>query len=91
MTITPLELLDTSIAQLQTLVTFLDDQLGWAESVAQETRACKEIARSLRLLIQSHKAHDGNCVAERRTTFAAQLRSGASSADLKRPWRHVGE
>jgi hypothetical protein len=41
MTITPPELLDTSIARLQRLVVFLDDQLDWAESAAVETRACK--------------------------------------------------
>lgn len=55
MTITPPELLDTSIAQLQTLVAFLDDQLSWTESAALETRACKEIARSLCLLIRTHR------------------------------------
>lgn len=52
----PLELLDTSIAQLETLAAFLEDQLGWAESGAPETQACKEIARSLRSLIRSHQA-----------------------------------
>jgi hypothetical protein len=55
MTITPLELLDTSIAQLQTLVAFLDDELGGTESAALETRACKEIARSLCVLIRTHQ------------------------------------
>jgi hypothetical protein len=55
LTITPLELLATSIAQLQTLVAFLDDQLTWTESGALETRACKEIARSLCLLIRTHQ------------------------------------
>ena len=53
MTITPLELLDTSMAQLQTLVAFLDDQLDGAESAALETHACQEIARSLYLLIRT--------------------------------------
>ena len=62
MTMTPLELLDTAIAQLQTLVTFLDDQLCWTESAASETRACAEIARSLRLLIRDHRAQYGSCV-----------------------------
>lgn len=74
MTITPVELFDTSIAQLQTLVTFLDDQLGWAETAALETRACKELARSLRLLIRRHQAPYGNCVAEQRTTSCARDR-----------------
>jgi hypothetical protein len=56
MTITPLELLDTSIGQLQTLVAFLDDQLSWTESTALEACACKEIARSLCSLIRTHEA-----------------------------------
>ena len=56
MTIRPPELLDTSIAQLQTLVAFLDDQLSWTQSAALETRACKEIAQSLCVLIQAHRA-----------------------------------
>lgn len=57
MTITPHELLDTSIGQLQTLVAFLDDQMSWTESTARETRACKEIAQSLSLLIRIHQEH----------------------------------
>lgn len=62
MTITPLELLDTSIGQLQTLVAFLDDQLSWTEATAVETCACKEIARSLCSLIQTHQAaRCGSC------------------------------
>ena len=56
MTITPFELLDTSLAQLQALVAFLDNQLDGTESAALETDACKEIARSLSLLIQTHQA-----------------------------------
>jgi hypothetical protein len=55
MTITPIELLDTSLGQLQMLVAFLDDQLSSTESAALETRACKEIARSLCLLIRTHQ------------------------------------
>lgn len=54
MTITPVELLDTSIAQLQTLVAFLDDQLDGTQSATAETYACKEIARSLCRLIQTY-------------------------------------
>ena len=57
MTITPQELLDTSIGQLQTLVAFLDDQMNWTESAEFETRACKEIALSLCLLIRIHQRH----------------------------------
>ena len=56
MTITPVELLDTSIGQLQALVAFLDDQLTWSESTALETCACKEIARSLCSLIRAYEA-----------------------------------
>jgi hypothetical protein len=67
MTVTPLELLDTSIAQLQTLVAFLDDQLGWTESATLETRACKEIARSLCVLIRTHRApRYESCASEQR-------------------------
>jgi hypothetical protein len=53
--ITSGELLDTSIAQLQTLAAFLDEQLGdrseRAEPAVSETRACKEILLSLSVLI----------------------------------------
>lgn len=53
--ITPRELLDTSIAQLATLVRFLGEQLRegreGAERDAAETRACREIVRSLSVLI----------------------------------------
>ncbi len=55
MMITPAELLDTSIAQLQTLAAFLGDQLGDRSarpaSSTSETRACEEILRSLSMLI----------------------------------------
>jgi hypothetical protein len=55
MMITPAELLDTSIAQLETLAAFLGDQLGdrsaRAASSTSETRACEEILRSLSMLI----------------------------------------
>jgi len=41
MTITPPELLDTSIAQLQRPVVFLDDQLDWARrSPLSQSRRC---------------------------------------------------
>ena len=67
MTITPLELLDTSIAQLQTLVAFLDDELGGTESATLETRACKEIARSLCVLIRTHQhPRYESCASEQR-------------------------
>ena len=55
MTITPPELLDTWIAQLQTLVAFLGDQLSSTESAALETSVGKEIARSLCLVIRTHQ------------------------------------
>jgi hypothetical protein len=54
--VTPPELLDTSIAQLQALVAFLDDQLTCTESAALETIACEQIARSLCQLIRTHQA-----------------------------------
>jgi hypothetical protein len=58
--ITPEELLDTSIAQLQTLATFLGEQLGdrsdRAESATSEACACKEILLSLNLVIRKFQA-----------------------------------
>jgi hypothetical protein len=57
MTITPRELLETSIAQLQTLAVFLSEQLAHAggsqrvQSAALETLACREILVSLSVLI----------------------------------------
>jgi len=55
MVITPGELLDTSVAQLETLAAFLGDQLGdggeHAEFATAEALACREILLSLRALI----------------------------------------
>jgi hypothetical protein len=56
MAITPLELFDTSIAQLQTLVAFLDEQLDGAAFATPESFVCKEIARSLGILIRTCQA-----------------------------------
>jgi hypothetical protein len=59
LTITRRELLETSIAQLQTLASFLRDQLS--ESVEGspplETRACKEILRAVSTVIQTHRSY----------------------------------
>ena len=53
--ITPQEVLDTSVAQLETLAAFLREQLDESIDdpgcVTEETRACKEILGSLRVLI----------------------------------------
>ena len=53
MTITPKELLDTSIAQLQMLSAFLGDHLGGRSesSGTEEIRACEEIFASVGALI----------------------------------------
>ena len=55
MLITPQEILDTSVAQLETLAAFLREQLDESIDepgrVTKETRACKEILGSLRVLI----------------------------------------
>jgi len=55
MFITPQEVLDTSVAQLETLAAFLREQLDESIDepgrVTNETRACKEILGSLRVLI----------------------------------------
>jgi hypothetical protein len=58
MTITPGELLETSIAQLQTLVAFLGEQLDGsagadtARSSTLEVRACQDMLVSLTVLLQ---------------------------------------
>lgn len=52
--VSPQELLDTSLAQLQTLTAFLHDHLPTDDrmgSATPETRACEEIMRSLEDLI----------------------------------------
>jgi hypothetical protein len=55
MLITPQEVLDTSVAQLETLAAFLCEQLDESiddpERVTKEGRACREILGSLRVLI----------------------------------------
>jgi len=55
MMISPAELLDTSVAQLQTLTAFLGEQLGdrndRPDSATSEARACGEILLSLSGLI----------------------------------------
>jgi hypothetical protein len=60
MMITPGELLDTSIGQLQTLVAFLGEQLGdrneRPEAATAEARACGEILLSLNVLIPKLEA-----------------------------------
>jgi hypothetical protein len=56
MVITPVELLDTSIAQLRTLLAFLDEQLDGTGFATPETYACKEIARSLCILVRTCQA-----------------------------------
>lgn len=60
MMISPAELLDTSVAQLQTLTAFLGEQLGdrndRPDSAASEARACEEILLSLSVLILKFEA-----------------------------------
>ena len=58
--IAPLELLDTSIAQIRTLTAFLHEQLGvrsgGAESETAESRACHELLAYLMAAILRHEA-----------------------------------
>ena len=69
MSTTPRELLDTSIAQLEMLAAFLDEQLGAgsgkSKHITTETCACDEILASLRVLIRRvhrrHGLHDQYC------------------------------
>lgn len=57
---TPHTLLDISIAQLQTLASFLAEEMGSAReretAVSPETRACKEILLTLSVLIPKLQA-----------------------------------
>jgi len=55
--ITCLELLETSMAQLETLAAFLSEQLSETpdRSVASEDRACREILSAVSTLIQTHQ------------------------------------
>ena len=57
MMITHRELLETSIAQLQTLAAFLNDQLSESADgpAERETDACQQILRALGGLIQNHQ------------------------------------
>ena len=56
--ITRRELLETSIAQLQALAAFLNDQLSETadRSARLETRACEEILCAVSRLIQTHQS-----------------------------------
>jgi hypothetical protein len=57
--VSPQELLDTSLAQLQTLTAFLHDHLPTDNrmgSAAPATRACQEIVRSLEDLIAAARS-----------------------------------
>ena len=60
MTLTPRVLLDTSIAQLRTLASFLAEEMGEyrekAESANLEARACKEILLTISVLIPKLQA-----------------------------------
>ena len=60
MTIPPRLLLDTSIAQLQTLASFLAEEMGdfrdRASGVTPEARACKEILLTISVLIPKLQA-----------------------------------
>ena len=60
MTITPRLLLDTSIAQLQTLASFLAEEMGEyrqrSVAVTPEARACKEILMTISVLIPKLQA-----------------------------------
>jgi hypothetical protein len=94
------EVLDTSVAQLETLAAFLHEQLGEGSDapgrVTSETRACNEILRSLRALILKVRTREGLAgwnpdgrLPAALTRFPASLVSPcamrASSVELKRP------
>jgi hypothetical protein len=60
MTLTPHDLLDVSIAQLNTLASFLTEEMGVARDHAEvatlELRACQEILLTLSVLIPKLQA-----------------------------------
>jgi len=60
MTVSPRVLLDTSIAQLQTLASFLAEEMGEyrerSVAAAPEARACKEILLTISVLIPKLQA-----------------------------------
>jgi len=60
MTLTPCVLLDTSIAQLRTLASFLAEEMGEyrdkEEPASLEARACKEILLTISVLIPKLQA-----------------------------------
>ena len=60
MTITPTVLLETSIAQLKTLASFLAEEMGEyrdrSDAVTPEARACKEILLTISVLIPKLQA-----------------------------------
>jgi hypothetical protein len=60
MTLTPHDLLDVSIAQLNTLASFLTEEMGVARDRAEvatlELRACQEILLTLSVLIPKLQA-----------------------------------
>jgi len=64
MLITPQEVFDTSVAQLETLAAFLCEQLDESgddhRHVTNETRACKEILGSLKVLLLRVR-REGRC------------------------------
>ena len=62
--ITPREVLDISVAQLEVLAAFLGEQLEAVndERVATETRSCNEILGSIRaLIVRVHASRRGTC------------------------------
>jgi hypothetical protein len=95
MTITPGELLDTSIAQLQTLAAFLADQLSdqhpdeGASLACAENRVCREVLTSLGVLIHKLRAARPATPPARRqeSLHASPERPGSSreSAQSARP------
>jgi hypothetical protein len=75
--VTPQQLLETSVGQLRTLSAFLGEQLGEQGDgitgpVTSETRACREILGSLRVLILRLQVagvgHNGDCPRESGST-----------------------
>jgi len=93
MTITPNELLDTSMAQLRTLAAFLREQLGDGAdslpSTAEQVRACREVLNSLGVLIlrvqATREMSTGGGESERAEAYRAGADARSCGSRIARP------
>jgi hypothetical protein len=89
------EVLETSVAQLETLAAFLHEQLGEGSDglgrVTTETRACNEILGSLRALILKVQTREGLAVEAQSSSNRSGYSPFLRSSDRLDPRRAPGE